>query len=139
VGHFYRIFPPKKLNWYIFKISEIDVGFEYGMSGNCEIAEHKFSTFARGRFTQHNGFGRRAISGGTEVKGLNRTISKLLWNESKQLLGTLNIWCRPLVCNRQLKNPQRTLTSDFLLHGGTKYCHYTDAEKCLPCQLQCVS
>jgi hypothetical protein len=47
----------------IFKISEIDVGFEYGTSGKCAVAKHKFSAFARGLFTQHNGFGRRAILG----------------------------------------------------------------------------
>lgn len=74
MGHFYRVLTPTKLDWYIFKISEIDMGFECGMSGKCAIAKHKFSAFARRRFTQHNGFGYRAIFGGTEVKGLNGTI-----------------------------------------------------------------
>ena len=64
MDHFYRIFTPKKLNWHIFEISEIDVGFEYGMNGKCAIAKHKYSAFARGRSAQPNGFGHRAIWGG---------------------------------------------------------------------------
>jgi hypothetical protein len=141
-GHAWIILPRfcnKEINWYVFKISEIDVGIEYGISGKCAISKHKFSAFARRRFGQHTGFGHRAIFCGVEVKGLNRIISKLLWNESKQFLGTSNIWCRPLICNKQIINPQRTLESDFLLHGGTKYCHYTGVKRCLVCQLHCVS
>ena len=65
------------------------MGFEYGISGKRAIAKHKFSAFARGRFGQHSDFRHRANFCGTEVKGLNGTFSKLLWNESKQFLGNL--------------------------------------------------